>query len=217
MTNLPLWDDSDFTPKPPASMLALRREALACTKCRLSQTRTQVVWGNGDFRSALMMVGMGPSVLDDQKDKVYSGIAGSVLDRMLREAGFDRSKTYLTNLHKCVAKDKSDPNNIRPPTKAELKACREWLDGEFAFVKPKILVCIGSPAAKALLNEDFDLDSQRGEWIENNLGYRALATYQPTYITRLERYDPERATELYALTVGDFRKAALEAGILSEA
>ncbi|NJL94133.1 MAG: uracil-DNA glycosylase [Anaerolineae bacterium] len=213
MTNLMLPGFGDDAPLPPPSMADLRQQALGCTRCRLHATRQQVVWGQGDPHSPLMMVGQGPSVTDDRTGDIYSGPAGEELDAVLAEAGLQRAQIYLTNIHKCVARQKADPYNIRPPTKTELQACRPWLDGELGLVKPRVLVCVGGPAAQGLLGADFDLSAQRGEWVQGPGGVRALATFQPTYITRLRQHDPARADLAYRQLVGDLQKAAVAAGL----
>ena len=209
MTNLML---PGFGDEPPASFDSLRELARTCSRCRLHETRFQVVWGQGDPHSPLMLIGQGPSVSDDRTGEVYSGPAGDELNAALKAAGLNRSMIYLTNCHKCVARDKNDPYNIRAPIKAELTACKEWLDGEFKQVKPKVLVCIGSPAAKWLLGDQFDLTKQRGEWQTGPFGTRALATYQPTYINRLRQHNPDQADAAWAALVSDLKAAAVAAG-----
>ena len=216
MTNLMLPGFGDDPPKPPENMDELHTQAMDCTRCRLHETRHKVVWGQGDVHSPLMMVGQGPSVSDNRTGDVYSGPAGKELDELLAEAGLSRETIYLTNIHKCLARKKDDPYNIRPPTKTELKACRDWLDGELKLVKPKILVCVGSPAAKWLLGDNFDLTQQRGEWVAGPFGTQALATYQPTYITRLRQHDREKAEEALAHLKRDLRTAAIAAGLVGE-
>jgi uracil-DNA glycosylase len=210
MTNLWL---PGFGPEPPKDMASFRAEAMTCTRCRLHETRQQVVWGQGDASSPLMMVGQGPSVTDDRTGDIYSGPAGDELDEVLKLAGLSRQTVYLTNIHKCVAKKKDDPYNIRPPAKMELTACRHWLDGELFLVKPKFLVCVGGPAAKWLLGNQFDLMQQRGEWVVGPQGVQAMATFQPIYITRLRQHDPDGADTAYQQMVGDLRQAAHAAGL----
>jgi DNA polymerase len=216
MTNLMLPGFGDPPPELPQDMETLRQSALDCTRCRLHETRTQVTWGMGDWHSPLMMVAMGPSVTDDRTGGVYTGPAGEELDNVLAEVGITRQMVYLTNAHKCVARQKDDPFNVRAPIKAELRACRHWLDLEFQLAKPRILVCIGSPTAKWLLGDDFDLNTQHGEWVTGPFEIRAMAIYQPTYITRLREHDAEKADIAYHELIEDLGKAALAAGLIKE-
>jgi uracil-DNA glycosylase len=217
MTNLMLPGFGDPLPEVPKDMESLRQSALDCTRCRLCDTRTQVTWGAGDWRSPLMLVAMGPSVKDDQTGGVYTGPAGDELDNILKAAGLDRDMLYLTNAHKCLARQKDDPFNIRAPIKAELRACRYWLDLEFRLVKPKVLVCIGSPTAKWLLGDSFDLDTQHGQWQTGPFETQAMGTFQPTYITRLREHDPDKADLTHQYLITDFRRAAVEAGLVTDA
>lgn len=208
MTNLTL---PGFGPEPPKDMDSLKKQAMTCTKCRLSETRTRVTWSMGDLHSPLMLVGQGPSVTDDTTGLPYSGPAGEVLDAVLAAAGLSRAMIYLTNCHKCVARQKNDPANVRSATKAELSACKEWLDGEFQLVKPKVLVCLGAAAAVWLLERAFDFEKQRGEWVQGPFNTRAMATYQPTYSTRIREHDPEKADQIHRALIEDLKKAAAAA------
>jgi DNA polymerase len=156
---------------------------------------------------------MGPSVTDDSTGLPYTGPAGELLDEALTAAGVSRAQVYLTNAHKCVARAKDDPHNIRPPTQSELKACYHWLEGESRLVKPKVVLCIGAPTAQWLIAKDFDLTAQHGQVFESRLGLPALATYQPTYITRLQEHDPAKAQALYRELLADVRFAVTTAGL----
>lgn len=214
MTNLMLPGFEDLEPKPPNTMPELKAAAAVCTKCRLHETRTQVTWSQGDPNSPLMIVAMGPSVTDDKTGGIYTGPAGDVLDQMLGEAGLSRDVIYLTNAHKCVAHKKDDPFNIRYPTKGELAACQFWLDGEFQIVKPKILLMIGSPTAKWLLGDDFNLTEQRGQWQKGPFNTQAMATFQPTYVSRLRQNGAPDAEDVYELVVNDMKRCGAAAGLI---
>lgn len=198
----------------PDNMDDLRQQAMVCTRCRLHETRRQVTWSQGDPNSPLMVVGMGPSVTDDRTGGIYSGPAGDDLDAVLEAAGISREVIYLTNTHKCVAHKKGDAYNIRQPTKTELRACKDWLDGEFRLVKPRVLLAIGSATAQWLLGEGFDLTAQRGQWVDGPFSTRATATFQPNYATRLRPHDPDKADEIYAQIVEDFTSAAHQANLI---
>ena len=152
-----------------------------------------------------MLVGQGPSVSDDRSGQPYSGPAGDDLDAALQAAGLTRTDIWLTNVHKCVAR--RDAYSIRPPTKTELKACRQWLDFELALVQPQVIVAIGSPAAKALLGDGFKLSQQRGQWLDGPAGIPTLATFQPGYYRRIQAHDLQAAEEARQTVIDDFRKA----------
>ena len=212
MTNLMLPGFGDD--EPPQTLTELRAQAMTCTRCRLHETRTQVTWSAGDPNSPLMVVGMGPSVSDDRTGGIYSGPAGDDLDAVLEAAGINREVIYLTNAHKCVARKKDDRFNIRQPTKTELRACKDWLDGEFKVVKPRVLLVVGSATAKWLLGDGFNLTEQRGQWQDGPFSTRAAATFQPNYATRLRVHDPAKADEIYEYIVQDFTAAARHANLI---
>jgi DNA polymerase len=199
---LPGFEESQ---PPPANMDAARAEAVGCTRCRLSEERARVVWGAGNPHAEVMLVGVGPSISDDRTGQPYSGPAGHALDAALAAVGLTRDDVWLTNAHKCVAK--KDNYTIRNPTKTELKACRPWLDIELALVQPKVIVVIGTPAAKTLLGDDFKLTEQRGQWLDGPDGIPTLATFQPSYYLRIEQHDPQAAEEARLAVIEDFRKA----------
>jgi DNA polymerase len=198
-----------FEPGLPANMDEARSEAIGCTRCRLSEGRARVVWGAGNPSAEVMLVGIGPSISDDRTGEPYSGPAGHALDAALAAVGLTRDDVWLTNMHKCVAK--KDSRSIRQPTKTELKACRPWLDTELALVEPEVIVVIGSPAARALLGDDFRLSERRGEWVAGPGGVPTLATFQPSYYLRIREHDPQAAEQARLVVIDDFRTAVRRA------
>jgi len=211
MTNLMLPGFGE--PELPDTLPALYDHAKTCTKCRLHQTRKQVTWGMGDPNSPLVVVGMGPSVSDDHSGGTYTGPAGAELDALFEEAGITRDDVWLTNAHKCVAHKKDDPYNIRQPTKTELQACEPWIKRELEIIKPKVMLVIGAPTAKWMIDPNFDLTTQRGIWYTRPDGIKTMATYQPTYITRLRSHNAPDAEEKYHAMRQDFIMVAKEAGL----
>jgi DNA polymerase len=194
----------------PADMEEARAQAVGCTRCRLSEGRVRVVWGAGNPEADVMLVGQGPSVSDDRTGQPCSGPAGRALDEALAAAGLTRDEVWLTNTHKCIAKQ--DSRSVRPPTKTELKACRRWLDIELALVEPIVIVVIGGPATKALLGDDIKISERRGEWVEGPGGIPTLATFQPSYYLRLQEHDPQAAEQARLVVIDDLRAAITRAG-----
>lgn len=213
MTNLMLPGFGDPQPPRANSLPELYQQASTCTQCRLHEGRTQVTWSSGDPQSPLAIIGMGPSVTDDQTGLPYTGPAGEELDDLLKLVNLTRSQVYLTNAHKCVARDKGDAFNIRTPTQSELKACFGWLEGEVYLVRPKLILCIGAPTAQWVIRKNFDLAAQHGQVMTSVFGHPAMATYQPTYITRLKVHDPAKAEEVYQAMVADMQLAVQTAGL----
>lgn len=200
---LPLFSEYD-------SFDAAKTVCESCIRCTLSAAREKVVWGMGDSYAQIMLIGQGPSLTDNHTGTPYSGPAGELLDTALEQAGLSRKSVWITNIHKCVAVKESkndEPPQIRPPRVAEVKACRPWLDEEFIWIKPQVLVIIGGPAAQSLLGKEFQLTEQRGEWRDGPHGLPTLATFQPTYLKRLSQWDRPAAVEGWRNLVDDLRKA----------
>ncbi|MCC6453942.1 MAG: uracil-DNA glycosylase [Caldilineaceae bacterium] len=185
-----------------------RAASLRCIRCPLSAGRNQVVFGAGNPQAAIMLIGQGPSLTDDNTGLPYTGPAGEFLDTALHQAGLSREEVWLTNLHKCVAtkinKETGRPE-MRPPKAEEVAACDIWLEQELFWVKPVVLVAIGGPAAQTLLGKEFQLTEQRGQWLAGPHGIPTLATYQPTYLKRLSQWDRPTAVQGWRDLVADLR------------
>lgn len=205
---LPLFSDY-------ATLDEARAAAQRCLRCPLSASRDQVVFGAGHPNAAIMLIGQGPSLTDDTTGLPYTGPAGEYLDTALQQAGLHRDEVWLTNLHKCVAtkinKETGRPE-MRPPNAGEVAACETWLEQEFFFIKPTVLVAIGGPAAQTLLGKEFQLTEQRGQWQTGPHGIPTLATYQPTYLKRLSQWDRPAAVQGWRDLVADLRLARDRAG-----
>jgi len=198
-----------FAPPPDQESLAqIKADCLTCSACRLSHSREQVVFGAGDPQARLMLVGQGPSQSDNQTGQPYSGPSGEVLDKALAEAGSDRERVWLTNIHKCLSYDRKN-RKLRPPRTDELAACQSWLEAEIRLIRPAVMVCLGGPAAKLLLGNNFKLNEQRGIWQPNKLapGVKTLATFQPAYLMRLKEWDRAEAVAGWQALVADLFKA----------
>jgi uracil-DNA glycosylase family protein len=167
------------------SLMQLRTEAARCTRCELYANATQTVFGEGPRRARVMMVGEQPGDQEDRQGRPFVGPAGQLLERALAAAGIDRRVVYVTN---AVKHFKWEPRGKRrlhvKPNARELAACRPWLDGELAAVKPELLVCLGATAAQALLGRAFRVTRQRGLLLPSTLAPRVLATVHPSSILR---------------------------------
>jgi DNA polymerase len=185
-----------------------RAASLRCLRCTLSASRNQVVFGAGDPNAAIMLVGQGPSLTDDNTGLPYTGPAGDFLDTALQQAGLSRAQVWLTNLHKCVAtkinKESGRPE-MRPPKAEEVAACDVWLEQELFWIKPVVLVAIGGPAAQTLLGGEFQLTEQRGQWLVGPHGIPTMGIYQPTYLKRLSEWDRPAAVQGWRDLVADLR------------
>ncbi len=165
----------------------LRAASAGCTACPLWQTGTQTVFGEGARESEVMLVGEQPGDVEDQEGRPFVGPAGRLLDKGLEEAGIDRRLTYVTNVVKHFKWEARGKRRIhQKPNWSEIAACRPWLEAELAVVKPKVLVCLGSTAAQALLGRQFRVTQQRGEVLQSPEGWRVTATVHPSSILRAQ-------------------------------
>lgn len=155
----------------------LEQAALACTKCQLCKTRTHVVFGDGSRQAEVMFVGEGPGQNEDEQGVPFVGRAGQLLDKLLYSIGLDREHVYIANMVKCR------PPQNRDPKPEETEACLGYLRAQTAFIRPKIIVCLGRIAAMRLISPNFRITKEHGLWYEKN-GYYLTALYHPAALLR---------------------------------
>jgi uracil-DNA glycosylase len=145
---------------PPAARFAsfseLERVALGCTRCPLSRTRTQVVFGVGDPHAELLFVGEGPGEQEDRQGEPFVGRAGKLLTSLIEGIGLDRSVVYIANVVKCR------PPGNRDPLPDEIESCRPYLDAQIEFIDPAVVVTLGNFATKLLLETREGITNLRG-------------------------------------------------------
>jgi uracil-DNA glycosylase family 4 len=140
----------------PTELEAVAAEAAGCTRCRLHQSRTQVVFGQGDPNADLMFVGEAPGFHEDRQGIPFVGPSGQLLNRLLEGIGLRRQDVYICNVVK------SRPPQNRDPLPDEIAACRPWLDVQVRLVDPKVVVTLGNFAAKTLLETTTGITRLRG-------------------------------------------------------
>ena len=190
-----------------AELQALAKRAARCTDCPLYANATQTVFGEGDPRARIMLVGEQPGDKEDLEGHPFVGPAGRILDRALAEAGVDRKLTYVTN---AVKHFKWEPRGKRrmhkTPAQREIDACYQWLEGEMQALQPALIVALGATAAKVLLGPRFRITQSRGQVQAREGLPDVLATYHPSFLLRtLDRPEGE---EIYRQFVADLRIAA---------
>lgn len=187
------------------TLLQLADEAKTCKDCALSERRTNVVFGEGDPRSPLVLVGEGPGADEDASGRPFVGRAGKLLTQALEEAGLSRESVYICNTVKCRACDwvNGKPNN-RPPTPQETLACRRWLVPQLGLIAPQVILCIGAPSAKNLIKSDFKITRERGKYFRCEFARVAIATLHPAYILRQMNIAGDGG---YGLLVSDIKLA----------
>ncbi len=174
----------------------LSRQVAVCTRCDLALTRTNTVFASGDPYSPLMLVGEGPGENEDATGLPFVGRAGKLLDDILAAVDLTRQNVYLTNTVKCrAAVEEGGRMKNRPPRTGEIRACNIYLQGQMESVKPEIILCLGGPAAKTVIDKDFRITKDRGKWYDLD-GVKAMATFHPAYVLRQRGDDLQNAKRL---------------------
>jgi uracil-DNA glycosylase len=211
-----LTEISKFPPRrkpedaaPPANLDLLRAAAQQCRACDLWRNATQAVFGEGPRSASVMLVGEQPGDREDLAGHPFVGPAGLMLDRALEEAGIDRNEVFVTNVVKHFKWEPAERGKRRihkKPRGSEIAACRAWLDAELEAVHPEVLVCLGATAAQALLDKNFSVMRQRGQWVQSPLAPHVLATVHPSSLLRAP--DDETRHREMARFVEELRQVA---------
>ena len=165
---------------------AVREPCLVCTKCRLSETRRSVVWGEGNPLSPLMIVGEGPGENEDKTGRPFVGRAGQLLDECLAECKMDRRHVFICNVVKCRACEIGNGRaRNRPPMQDEIDTCTAlWLSRQIRIIKPLVIMSLGAPASKFIIKKDFKMTVERGTFYPTPYAPIAIAGLHPAYILR---------------------------------
>ena len=159
-------------------MDTLKAKCLACTRCELCATLTNVVFGQGVPDAEVLFVGEGPGQSEDEQGLPFVGRSGQLLDKYLFAIDLDRKKNcYIANIVKCR------PPQNRDPEQEEIAACMGYLRNQVALIRPKIIVCVGRIAAMTLIQPDYKVTRQHGEWIQKN-GVWMMGTFHPAALLR---------------------------------
>ncbi len=192
----------------------LRQAAMGCLACDLANRRTNVVFGEGNPQSPLVLIGEGPGENEDQTGRPFVGRAGQLLDKALAEAGVRREEIYITNTVKCRAADWSTGRPVnRAPLEEEVAACRRWLVPQLGFISPQVILCIGAPSAKNLIKKSFQITKERGKYFPCEYARTAIATLHPAYILRQQSQANDGG---FSLLVQDIARAWEAAQRLAE-
>lgn len=155
----------------------LRECVAGCTRCALSESRTNTVFGVGNPEADWMIIGEAPGAEEDRQGEPFVGRAGKLLDQMLLAIGQSRESVFIANILKCR------PPNNRDPKPDEAAACREYLERQIELIQPKIILAVGRIAAQNLLGSDDPVGRMRGR--PHDLGGIPLVvTYHPAYLLR---------------------------------
>ena len=162
----------------------LKKKCLYCHGCSLCEGRHNLVFGVGNEKAEIMLIGEGPGEQEDLKGEPFVGPAGHLLDTMLESVFLHRSDVYIANIVKCR------PPRNRDPLPEEQEMCRKWLNAQLSIIRPRIIVCLGRIAAQALIKEDFRITKEHGLWSVKD-GALIVATYHPSALLRDVRKRPE--------------------------
>jgi uracil-DNA glycosylase len=172
-----------------------------CSRCKLHRLgRRQIVFGVGNPDADLMFVGEAPGADEDEQGIPFVGRAGQLLTKMIAAMGFDRDQVYIANVIKCR------PPQNRPPEPDEIASCEPFLFRQIDAVQPKVIVALGSFAAKTLLKTEQPISRLRGT-VYDFRGVKLVPTFHPSYLLRSP--DKKRdawqdlKTALALLTPGD--------------
>jgi uracil-DNA glycosylase family 4 len=165
----------------PRSLKDFYEQIKDCTKCHLSQTRTNFVFGAGNPKAGLMLIGEAPGREEDLQGKPFVGAAGQILDKGLKAIGFAREEVFIANILKCRPPENRDP---RPD---EIEICKPHLLQQIKLIQPKIILALGRVSAQALLETKSPLGRLRGRFHDFK-GIKLLVTYHPAALLRYQQY-----------------------------
>jgi uracil-DNA glycosylase len=162
------------------SLEQIRADLGDCKRCKLWQTRTNIVFGEGSPTAELMFIGEAPGADEDASGRPFVGRAGQLLTKMIEAINFKREEVYIANILK------SRPPDNRNPEADEIKACIPFLFRQIATIKPKLIVTLGNPATQGLLETKVGITKLRGEFQDYPRipGIKVLPTFHPAYLLR---------------------------------
>jgi len=190
---------ADFLPAH-LTLKALRESARSCKGCDLYKNATQTVFGEGPQKAEVIFVGEQPGDQEDRQGRPFVGPAGRLLDKALAAARISREQIYVTNAvkhFKWIWRGKRRLH--QKPVARQVMACKPWLEAEFEVLKPKIVVCMGTTAAQAVLGKTVLITRERGKFTESDSGLVTFITIHPSAIYRQrDRSEQEKEYDRFA-------------------
>lgn len=193
-------------------LAAVAARASVCTACELSQTRQNVVFGEGNPEAPLVLIGEGPGQHEDSTGRPFVGRSGQLLDECLRENGITRKHVFICNVLRCRAcvHDGGHLQN-RPPTPEEVAACSTWLDQTIAIIEPRVILCLGAPASSLIIHKGFRMMQERGQWFESRYVRYAMGTLHPAFVLRMQGEAYAAARRSLVADIASARQRVIEA------
>jgi uracil-DNA glycosylase family 4 len=177
---LPLIESRD------PSLEAIREDIGDCQRCKLCEHRRTIVFGEGNPKAKLVFVGEGPGAEEDASGRPFVGRAGQLLDKIIEAIGMKREDVYIANIVKCR------PPGNRTPERDEVATCEPFLWRQLAFIRPEVIVALGSPAFQCLVRTREPITRARGEWRKWN-GIKLMPTFHPAFLLR----SPDKKREVW--------------------
>lgn len=182
----------------------IEEQVAVCKRCNLGKYRLYPCFGNGNPETDIMFIGEGPGYEEDHSGIVFIGKAGKLLDELLKKTlNLTRQAVYITNIVKChPMSDPESPHkrgNDRPPSPEEVRECMFYLSEQIKHIKPKVIVTLGSPATKTMLNTDKGITGLRGKIFELKFGgidVKIVPAYHPAYLLRSPSKKPDFVNDL---------------------
>ncbi len=168
------------------NLSALRQFLDGCPRCKLSRTRTRIVFGQGNPKAELMFVGEAPGREEDEQGLAFVGRAGQLLTKIIEAMGRTREDVWICNVIKCR------PPSNRDPEPDEVDACRPFLEEQIRLISPRAIVTLGTFAAQAVLETDEPISRLRGRW-QTMRGVRVMPTFHPAFLLR----SPDRKKDVW--------------------
>jgi DNA polymerase len=176
-----------------------------CTRCGLSKTRTQTVFGEGNPDAQVCFIGEGPGKDEDASGRPFVGRAGQKLNDMIGAMGLKREDVFICNIVKCRAY-LTDIGKDRPPSEEETTACTPYLVRQVEIIRPKVIVTLGLPSTRYLLKVKEPMTKMRGNW-SSWRGIKVMPTWHPAYVLR--SYTEQTRGEVW----NDLKKVLSELGL----
>jgi DNA polymerase len=158
-------------------MEALRNELEGCKCCPLGDSRTNMVFGEGNPEAGILFVGEGPGATEDETGRPFVGRSGKLLDKIFASIGLDRNKLFIANIVKCR------PPGNRTPSASEAEICGRYLERQIEIMQPGVIVALGASAARTLLNSRTGIGLMRGEF-HRYMDTPVVVTYHPAALLR---------------------------------
>lgn len=171
---------------PTPTLEEVRKELGDCRRCKLHRTRRTLVFGEGNEKARLMIIGEGPGYDEDVQGRPFVGKAGQLLTKILQSIYLRREGVYITNIIKCR------PPQNRNPEPDEIQACHPFLLKQIAAIQPEVICALGTFSAQTLLKTDTKITALRGRFYDLG-GIKVLPTYHPAFLLR----NPEKKRDVW--------------------